>query len=70
MFAEHDGAAPRGGAVHPETVANLGGHHVARQKGRRAYGSAAVCSEAKVPFFTAVRAVSIRWAPRGDQRIC
>jgi hypothetical protein len=24
----------------------------------------------KVPFMTEVRTLSIRWAPRGDQRIC
>ena len=47
-----------------------GGTHAAWRNGRRAHRSAVVWSLLKVPLTTAVRTLSIRCAPLGDQRIC
>src|SRR5215213_8525893 len=46
------------------------GLYAAGWNGRRAHGSAAAWSSAKVSFATAVRTFSMQCAPLGDQRIC
>src|SRR3954449_2406225 len=57
-------------AAAAETVENVGGQVAWRRYGGLARHSAAAWSCSNVPFITAVRTFSIRWAPRGDQRIC
>jgi hypothetical protein len=51
-----------------ETVRKVGVGQAARRNGPQR--SATAWSRSSVPFTTEVQTFSIKWAPRGDQRIC